>query len=284
MKKYLGLVVILSLLAGSVIYLLTRPQKQPVAAASSEITTIIVQSTITPTATTTIVPSATTTVIKTPISTTTSIPSTIDKSIYFPVDKSTALESTFVPANLVSLSSVGVSSTVGSYQMRSEVIADLKQLFADAKAAGINIRVTSAYRSYATQNSLFSSYVQADINKGMSHDAAVTDANRSSAMPGHSEHQLGTTCDVISTSDSTLDFTATNTKAWAWLDANLESHGFVLSYPDGKENITGYVYEPWHIRWVGKDIAAQIKATDYLNPASNNTSTSFLRTYYAGLQ
>ena len=157
MKKYLGLVVILSLLAGSVIYLLTRPQKQPVAAASSEITTIIVQSTITPTATTTIVPSATTTVIKTPISTTTSIPSTIDKSIYFPVDKSTALESTFVPANLVSLSSVGVSSTVGSYQMRSEVIADLKQLFADAKAAGINIRVTSAYRSYATQNSLFSS-------------------------------------------------------------------------------------------------------------------------------
>ena len=226
---------------------------------------------------------ATTTIVHT----TTVIPTTTviatDKWIYYPVDKSTSLSQSFVPDNLVLLSSFGLPSVVSSYSVRKQIIPDLVQMFNDGKAQGINLKITSSYRSYNYQATLFQSYVSEDIQKGMSADAAQKDANRSSAYPGHSEHQLGTTMDIISASDITLDNTATNLKAWGWLDSHIEQYGFVLSYPEGKEDKTGYINEPWHIRWVGKDIAQKILAINYKNPNNINTSTSYLKTVWQGL-
>jgi len=82
-------------------------------------------------------------------------------------------------------------------------------------------------------------------------------ADRTSARPGHSEHQMGTTTDVGARGLFLEDFIASPEAAW--LAANAYRFGFVVSYPDGKEGITGYAYEPWHIRYVGKAVAQQVK-------------------------
>lgn len=201
----------------------------------------------------------------------------LDKMIFYPVDKVTALDKAFIPKNLINLTTYNIPVTASNFQMRKEVIDDLKELFEDAKSNGINLRVVSPYRSYDTQVTTFNYWKSLELQKGLSDAQATAEANKSSAFPGHSEHQLGTTCDVISASDTTLDETATNKKVWIWLDAHLIQHGFVLSYPQGKDDKTGYVYEPWHIRWVGKDIAREIEKTDYTNPSNSNTSTTYIQ-------
>jgi len=283
-KRYLSILIIIAVLltsAGSLVWIAASQKTAPTGSNSVQSTptsSTILTTTVTTTA------NATTTTVKTtvPVMSTTPVPQ-LDKWIYYPVDKTTALLSTFVPDHLVKLIANGVASISVDFQMRSEVINDLKELFNDAKANGYNLKVLSPYRSYATQEATFTYWKNLELQKGLSDADADKEANRSSAKAGHSEHQLGTTCDVVSSTDSTLDTTSTNQKVWTWMDANLVKHGFVLSYPDGKETQTGYVSEPWHIRWVGKDIAAQIAATDYLNPGNNNTSTSFLKTYWAKL-
>ena len=146
-----------------------------------------------------------------------------------------------------------------------------------ARASGNTIRATSCYRSFTYQDGLFKSYVKQEQAKGISEQAATEKANSYSAFPGHSEHQLGTTCDFLSLTDSTLDETATNKKVWKWIDEHLTDYGFVLSYPYGKDDKTGYISEPWHIRWVGKDVAKEIANSDYLNAENSNTSTSYLK-------
>ena len=86
------------------------------------------------------------------------------------------------------------------------------------------------------------------------------EANRFSARPGYSEHQLGTTIDFTS---RRAEFDLTNafgaTPEGQWLDENAVRYGFVMSYPPDKEDITGYVYEPWHFRYVGEEVAAEVR-------------------------
>ena len=112
----------------------------------------------------------------------------------------------------------------------------LHMLQADAKAVGIDIPVISAYRSYETQRALFDSYYAKDGNK----------ADTYSARPGHSEHQTGLAFDVGAIDDNYGD-----TIGGKWLYNNCANYGFIIRYLKGKEDITGYKYEPWHIRYVG---------------------------------
>jgi D-alanyl-D-alanine carboxypeptidase len=86
----------------------------------------------------------------------------------------------------------------------------------------------------------------------MSHDEAVEAALEIVAIPGTSEHQLGLALDIIAEYDE--DSTAT----WVWLKENCARYGFILRYPAGKEEITGYSYEPWHFRYVGEEAAEEI--------------------------
>ncbi len=130
--------------------------------------------------------------------------------------------------------------------MDSNAYAALQQLQAGAEAAGHSMPLISGYRSYAYQASLYNSYVAQD-------GQALADTY--SARPGHSEHQSGLAFDI-----GALDNGYGNTPDGRWLHAHCADYGFIIRYPAGKESMTGYQYEPWHVRYVGKEIASQIMA------------------------
>ena len=111
----------------------------------------------------------------------------------------------------------------------------------DAAALNLNLWAQSGYRSYDYQNDLYNSYVK---RRGK------TAADTFSARPGHSEHQSGLAFDL-----NTIDSSFKNTDEGKWVAKNAYLYGYILRYPEGKTNETGYIYEPWHIRYVGKELA-----------------------------
>ncbi|GGI42316.1 M15 family metallopeptidase [Mammaliicoccus stepanovicii] len=126
----------------------------------------------------------------------------------------------------------------------------LNQLIQDANKEGLDIVFRSGYRSYEEQAQLYKDYVARD---------GVEEADKYSAKPGKSEHQTGLTFDVGSNT-ATYDFKKSfgDTKEGKWIEQNAYKYGFIIRYLKGKENITGYQYEPWHLRYVGKDLAKKI--------------------------
>lgn len=134
--------------------------------------------------------------------------------------------------------------------MRKEAAAALEQLFAGAKTDGINLAGVSGYRSYATQKSLFDYYVKVQGEET---------ARKYSAVPGTSEHQTGLAMDVsgIDGKCAAEDCFAKTPEA-NWLVAHAAEYGFIIRYPKGKESITGYNYEAWHLRYIGTSIAKKI--------------------------
>lgn len=158
------------------------------------------------------------------------------------------LPADYAPTDLVPLRQAGLASDL---LVRAIIIDDLRALVADARAAGHPLAVQSAYRSYNYQVRTFDYWV--NLN---GREAALA----SSARAGHSEHQLGTAVDFRSQDGPPawdLDDWA-DTPAGAWTVANAWRYGFVLSYPRGSRDITCYVYEPWHYRYMGRELAAQI--------------------------
>lgn len=161
--------------------------------------------------------------------------------IQAPVDKQHRLAADCAPNDL--------RQVAGGPYLRAEAAAALTEMFAAAKQEkGFELYVNSGYRSYLEQVSTYNYWVQTN---GQAY------ADRTSARPGHSEHQLGTTADVAARGLELEAFSGTPEAAW--IAANSYKYGFIVSYPDGKEAITGYAPEPWHIRYVGKDVAQQVK-------------------------
>lgn len=162
------------------------------------------------------------------------------------------LRSTDVPSRLVDIT-VLHSSNVEKIEAKTNQF--LTKMFAAAKAEGITLRVVSGYRSFQYQIGLFHKYM---LRSGFER------ANRYSALPGQSEHQTGYVVDVDDgTNRYTVDQSFDQTPAYRWLDAHAQEYGFILSYPKDKEDITGYMYEPWHYRFVGSpEVAAEIKRRD----------------------
>ncbi len=161
------------------------------------------------------------------------------------------LPSVYYPGDLVDTSSAGLN---GGYPIRSFLVPDLRAMAEAARAAGVPLGVVSGFRSYAQQITTFNHWVAVS-----GYNAAL----RTSARPGHSEHQLGTTLDFTSAGGAApweyADWAAT--PAGAWMRANAWRYGFVMSYPAGSYAQTGYDYEPWHYRYVGRDLAATIIAS-----------------------
>ena len=119
---------------------------------------------------------------------------------------------------------------------------------AAAKADGINLYIASGYRSYERQRQLFNNY----LGRGQGQAYVET----YSARPGHSEHQAGVAIDVNMASSAFL-----GTKEQKWLEANCVRFGFIIRYPKGKEDKTGFMYEPWHIRYLGVETAQKVNAS-----------------------
>lgn len=131
--------------------------------------------------------------------------------------------------------------------IRPELQEPLRQMFADAKAAGYELMIGSGFRSSQQQAAIYNNYVRMRGQAG---------ADKVSARPGTSEHQLGLAVDIAYTDRNCyLKTCFAETGAGKWLAANAHQHGFILRYPRGKEEITGYQFEPWHFRYVGKDLA-----------------------------
>lgn len=172
-------------------------------------------------------------------------------SLWVVVDKLRPLKPGYVPAGLAA-PAVALRLSAGSdeMKMRPDSGAALKEMFTDAKAAGSNLLIASAYRSEATQKAVHASYV---AQKG----AAAADTD--SARAGYSEHQTGLAVDVGRT-DHKCEVEACfgDTPEGKWVAQNAYKYGFIVRYPTGKQANTGYVYEPWHLRYVGKDLAKAI--------------------------
>lgn len=155
--------------------------------------------------------------------------------------------------------------------VRAIILPDLREMIASANAEGIEIFHVSGYRSYATQAALFSRY---------SNQYGESVAAQFSARAGHSEHQSGLAVDFAAADGSCgLDDCFGETPAGKWLAENSYKYGFILRYPAGKSSVVGYKYEPWHFRYVGKELAGALKesgltleeAWPYLESASQTS-------------
>jgi LAS superfamily LD-carboxypeptidase LdcB len=173
-------------------------------------------------------------------------------SIMVLVNKKHSLPSNYVPQNLVVPKvKFSFSGYDARKQMRLEAAGALEGLFQKAAQDRINLYAISGYRSYSYQKWLF----DCNVIKYGSWELA----NRVSAVPGQSEHQTGLAMDISSPSVGlSLTQAFGDTKEGIWLKANAAEFGFIVRYPRGKEYITGYSYEPWHIRYVGSETAKDI--------------------------
>ncbi|ABR49453.1 peptidase M15B and M15C, D,D-carboxypeptidase VanY/endolysin [Alkaliphilus metalliredigens QYMF] len=172
-------------------------------------------------------------------------------SIYTLVNKERMLPADYEPRDLV-VPAVPFPFTEDHPKkyLRKEAAEALEVLFEDSKNEGLKLFATSGYRSYATQKSIFQ---QRAAEKGKE------EANRTSARPGQSEHQTGLAMDVT---NAEVDFRLTEafgeTQEGLWLMDQAHHYGFSIRYPKEKEHITGYSYEPWHLRYVGKNLATHL--------------------------
>ncbi|TVX98783.1 M15 family metallopeptidase [Cohnella terricola] len=172
-------------------------------------------------------------------------------SLYVLVNKKRNLPANYEPRDLV-VPDVAFSFSGNSpkKKMRKEAAAALEKLFKAAEKDGIELKAVSGYRSYATQKSIFE-------NNANTKGEEV--ANRTSARPGQSEHQTGLAMDVSSASVGYgLEESFGKTKEGKWLAKHAADHGFIIRFMKGKETVTGYSYEPWHVRYVGKEVAKDI--------------------------
>lgn len=137
-------------------------------------------------------------------------------------------------------------------QLRKEAVQALEEMFKEAKKQGLeDLFLVSGYRSYKYQYQIYNNSLK---NRGEAH------TKKYMAEPGYSEHQTGLTADISTRSAGfTLEESFENTKEGQWLAENAHKFGFILRYPKDKVDVTGYTYEPWHFRYVGKTVSQYMK-------------------------
>ena len=160
------------------------------------------------------------------------------------VNKYYYLEEDYVPANLEELSN---QYALNNMKMVKEAKDAFEEMSKEAKKNGLKIIAMSTYRDYAYQTNLYNNYVKKDGKEA---------ADTYSGRPGFSEHQTGYAVDVYNDDKSYTDFHLT--EEFKWMQENAKNYGFILRFPQGKENETGYQYESWHYRYVGLEAATYI--------------------------
>lgn len=178
--------------------------------------------------------------------------------ILAPLNKQNALAANCAPSGLQVVPSC--SAADGQHVLISDARNAFIEMVDTARRDGLNLGAVSSYRSYQDQVETYNYWVR---TSGQEY------ADRTSARPGHSEHQLGTTVDVSSPAAGCGLESIIGTREAVWIAANSWKFGFVVSYPAGKEGVTGYAYEPWHIRYIGRGEASKVNAsgltlTEYL--------------------
>lgn len=162
-----------------------------------------------------------------------------------PVTTVAPAKPTYIRGILIVNKSLPLPSTFGN-GLRPELTSAFAKMKAAARKAGVPLRIISGFRSYASQKSVYAAKVR---------QYGFATAQLRSARPGHSEHQTGLAIDVNSISQSWGD-----TAAGKWVARNAHTYGFIVRYPRGKTGVTGYAYEPWHLRYVGVEVASHLHA------------------------
>ena len=168
------------------------------------------------------------------------------------INKDYRLPSNFTPPNLVE-PNVLMAPNATNRRLRSVAAEALQKMFSQASEEGISLYARSGYRGYNTQKNLYNNYVR---NYGYER------ASRFSAQPGHSEHQTGLAMDVTSKNvNYKLTQSFGTTLEGQWVAANAHRFGYIIRYPQNTESVTGYMYEPWHLRYLGVELATAVHAS-----------------------
>lgn len=156
--------------------------------------------------------------------------------------------------------SLKLSNYNGTYKGDSRAVEPLKEMIAAAKTDGVSLLVCSAYRSYENQKGKYEDRIKILMNKDktLTKEAAAIEAAKINAYPGTSEHETGLAFDIVTPSHQTLNSAFDKTDAFKWLYEHCAEYGFILRYPEDKQDITKIIYEPWHYRYVGVEYAQQI--------------------------
>ncbi len=174
-----------------------------------------------------------------------SAPADLSKGMYTLVNKFNYLSVNYVPDDLVTITGKYARD---SASLQKDAYDHFVKMADDASLEDLTIKVTTGYRSYNFQETLYNNYVAQD---------GILEADTYSARPGFSEHQLGYSADLTNINLVSFD-TFDQTDEYKWLQKNAYKYGFIQRYPKDKEYITGYQYESWHYRYVGVDIATYI--------------------------
>lgn len=173
-----------------------------------------------------------------------------DPTITALVNKQFSLDENYAPDDLVTVDVPTILENPEVNQLRQVAADALKAMFDKAEESDIYLHARSGYRSYQTQVHLFQNYADQHGEEA---------ANRYSARPGQSEHQTGLVMDVTSESvNYQLTESFGETVEGQWVSEHAHEFGFIIRYPEGAEEITGYIYEPWHLRYLGVDMATKV--------------------------
>lgn len=173
----------------------------------------------------------------------------------------------YAPQTAAPAMQLRLAASYPEMQISSLAVADMEALANAATAAGLPLMFASGYRSYSSQVAVYNNEVR---NYGQAQ------ADRQSARPGHSEHQTGLAADLAPASGECLIAECFGElPEGQWLAAHAHEYGFIIRYPQGKEAVTGYLYEPWHVRYVGRDLAAEIHRQQSTDSDKNLTLEEF---------
>lgn len=138
----------------------------------------------------------------------------------------------------------------------------LVEMLADAKKEGFSYWIASAWRSREKQQKLIDEDVKNAMRRGLSYEEALLETYKETMPAGHSEHESGLALDILCSENTNMDLSQAQGAGNIWLRENCFHYGFILRYPSDKEDITGVHYEPWHLRYIGKEAAAFLKKHD----------------------
>ncbi len=176
-------------------------------------------------------------------------------------NKKNPLGSSYAPAELRQIPT-DITLYGKEIQMEATAAMAAEAMIRELRALGYtDIVITSGYRTYQYQQSLFNTYLGNEMaaHPDWTQEQCEAEVLTYSARPGESEHQTGLCMDLISTENVVLDESFAQNPVYAWLMENAHVFGFILRYPEGYESVTGYSYEPWHYRFVGAEAAAEIR-------------------------
>ena len=155
--------------------------------------------------------------------------------------------------------SIQTEEVQNGYEMDKRAAPAMREMIQAAKEDGVELMLCSAYRSIEKQQQLFDRSQQAYMAQGMSEEEAYAKTATETAIQGTSEHQTGLAADIVTPTYQMLDAGFADTPAGQWLSEHATEYGFVLRYPQDKQEVTGIIYESWHYRFVGKTHAKLMK-------------------------